>query len=173
MIGSRRRAAAVWGLVFVVRCLPGCGSDGAESSDDVGEPPAEAHYTVPVASDLGDSATYPVTSRVLWKVENDNATLRYRLPADLVGDDSQGISMTGPWNAETSVFDLAGAMGTAHCRADEAMLHCEEELPGIHVDLAAVERRLANAPDQAARLEVSRRFIGDPIGVLEVRYVKR
>jgi hypothetical protein len=155
----------------VLPAVLGCG--GKEAASDEEAQPKDAHYTVPAASDLGESATYPVTTGVYWRVEGETATLRYRLPADLVGSENQRISMTGSWNAQTAVFDLAGTMGSAHCRTDQTSLHCEEKLPGIHVDLAAVERRVASAPDGAVRVEVSMRFITDPIGVLEAHYIER
>ncbi|MDF2693622.1 MAG: hypothetical protein K0S65_2005 [Labilithrix sp.] len=147
------------------------GCDGSDSSDSEAEDALDvkdASYSVPVASDLGASATYPVTTSILWTVEGETARLRYRLPADLVGGERQGVSMTGSWNAEAGAYELSGAVGTAKCRVDATLLHCEEQLPGIHVDLAAVQKRLAGTPDEAARLEVSRRFSVDPIGILAV-----
>ena len=169
------RTAIACCLALALAPLLGCG--GAEppsgSYDESAEGANEAHYSVPAASELGPSATYAVTSRVDWKVEGNTASIRYWLPAELVGDEHQGVALKGFWNAEAKVFELAGTMGSARCRADATLLHCDEQLPGIHVDLAAVQKRIASAPDGATRLEVSRRFIGDPIGVLEVRSASR
>ncbi|MFO0677171.1 MAG: hypothetical protein U0169_11610 [Polyangiaceae bacterium] len=132
-------------------------------------------YTAPTRADLADVAANPVKD-VKWKLEDGEATLSYDLPAELVGDTSTEISMTGPLDRATGSYTMTGALGTATCtptlQADGGTsMHCVEVMPELNVDLVATEAalaaRVADPVERARRLEVAVGFAHEPIGFVD------
>lgn len=97
----------------------------------------------------------------------------YALPELLAGE-GQRISLRGALDATGRTATITGGAGSARCEVtpqEGVVLRCIENLPGAHVDLAAVERaaHAAGVSDVAAYLAVAAWFASEPIGVLEVR----
>lgn len=123
-------------------------------------------YFVP---DRSDVSTYPV-SEVTWSVIGDRATLAYNLPRMLVGQ-SERVALSGPLSSDGTSATLSGPLGTATCTlmSSGVLLSCTEHFVGLEVDLAGVmDQAMRDDPANVdARVAVSTRFSGDPIGVLE------
>jgi hypothetical protein len=126
----------------------------------------EGVYFVPERSEV---SSYPV-DEAKWVIDGQRVRLAYNLPRMLVGQ-SERVDMTGTLSADGTSASLSGPLGTATCDIDgDGLLRsCLEQFVGIEVDLERV-RRLAAEDDPAnvqARVDVSRRFSTDPIGVIE------
>lgn len=156
-------------LSFLV--VSGCAADATEDMSQTDEAPfssAAAVYVVPTVDEsLRPSATYPVAGGITWRVDGATAQLRYKLPAALVGE-ATSVTMSGALDPRTGAFELTGPLGTASCTTPNGSLVCNERLPGVRVDLAMVAQEVVGAPDAVSRLEVSRTFGTDPIGVFSV-----
>ena len=116
--------------------------------------------------------SYPIEDA---EIEREAGTLRlgYSMPALLVGV-SQRVSLRGPIDGAGRYATISGDAGTGTCDLQPGgglVLRCNERLTGITVDLAAVEKLAAQVDPQnaAERLAVSKKFAGEPIGILEVR----
>lgn len=150
-------------LVLLFAPLMGC--------DDGKSDAYPATYDVPVPPALAAAATYSV-DRVEWSVDRGSAELRYDLPLGLVGK-SVGLSFKGPIDASGTSATLTGSAGTATCTIGPTTVDCNESMAGLlplEPDLAAVEALAASeyAGPAADRVEVAKRFAGDPIGIVHV-----
>lgn len=119
----------------------------------------------------GPTSTYEVTD-VSWEVRGGVARLDYPLPRLLVGQ-SERVSFEGRVPAGGGPILLSSDDGTALCAlrpSPTLSLRCEERFHGLEVDLEGVRREAARVdPGRVeARVEVSRRFSIEPIGVLEI-----
>lgn len=146
----------------VVALLGACDGD-----DTRGEYPAV--YEVPVPAELASAASYPVDT-VEWEVRDGIASLKYDLPAGLIGKELR-IEMEGPIDEDTQTASLTGVAGTATCEISAVGIECLENMPGlmpIEPDLELVEALAADQYDGpvADRLDVAKRFAGDPIGIV-------
>ncbi|MFO0612235.1 MAG: hypothetical protein U0414_06595 [Polyangiaceae bacterium] len=133
--------------------------------------PYAGTYEVPVPAGLESAATYKV-DKVEWTVDGDAAELRYDLPLGLVGK-SIGLSFKGSVAASGESASLTGSAGTAECTiaADEVV--CNESMAGLlplEPDYGVVEAHAATeyAGPVADRVDVAKRFAGDPIGIVHV-----
>lgn len=126
-------------------------------------------YDVPVPPDLAAAATYP-TAEVHWTVQNGTARLAYNLPKGLVGG-SIRVDFSGPFDPATGKGTLIGEAGTSECTASTTSVLCTETMRGllpIDADMelvAAIAREEYVGPVQH-RIDVTQRFIGDPIGIV-------
>jgi hypothetical protein len=147
--------------------------DAATANPDAGVTPAAkvgsaGVYFVPPQ---GPTSTYAVTD-VSWRLRDGVARLDYPLPRLLVGQ-SERVSFEGRVPAGGGSIMLSSDDGTAVCTlrpSASVSLRCEERFRGIEVDLEGVRREAERVdPDRVnARVEVSRRFSIEPIGVLEI-----
>lgn len=139
---------------------PAADSGAATPSAEVIEP----SYEVPVGAELAPFARYRLTD-VRWMVKDGQRRLVYELPEDLLGH-SRRVDFRGPDTAE-STWTLDGeSVGTAQCVLAAGQMTCREQLPGVQVDIAAVEARVMAGELAPQQLEVTKVFQGDPIGVL-------
>lgn len=145
-------------------------ADSPPTSDAAGLPPIViagrlARYDVPVSPELEPFAQYQVTDAE-WTINSrGERRLQYTLPLDLTGTaqlvELEGIDSGAPWQL---VGEVAGT--TAECVTDGPHVVCTEHLPGVVVDLAALEARVAAGSLSAERLRVAQVFAPDPIGIL-------
>lgn len=126
-------------------------------------------YEVPVPPELAAAATYPV-AEIEWSVVGGVATLEYDLPLGLVGTKVR-VSFTGPVEGTNS--KLTGPVGTADCTIGDAAVSCLENMDGLlplATDMAVVEQVAATeyAGPVVDRVDIAKRFQGDPIGIVHV-----
>lgn len=139
---------------------PAADSGAATPSAEVIEP----SYEVPVGSELAPFARYRL-SDVRWMVKDGQRRLVYELPEDLLGH-GRRVDFRGPDTAASAWTLDGGAVGTAQCVLAAGQMTCREQLPGVQVDVAAVEARVMAGELAPQQLEVTKVFQGDPIGVL-------
>lgn len=125
-------------------------------------------YIVPGPPDV----SYPIEPAEV-AVEGSELRIGYNLPALLVGT-SQKVSLRGPLDATQQMAQVSGAAGTGVCNLAPGgglTLRCTENLTGVTVDLAAVQKVAMEKDPQnvAARIATASKFAGEPIGILEVR----
>jgi hypothetical protein len=126
-------------------------------------------YDVPVPSELTAAATY-VQADVHWSMQNGVAHLDYQLPVGLVGS-AIHVEFNGPFDPNSSKQTLTGPAGTAECTVTATSVSCFETMFGllpIAADMAVIEAiaKQDYAGPANERLDVSRRFIGDPLGIV-------
>lgn len=121
-------------------------------------------YEVPVPVELEDAAHFSV-ERVGWKVEGNQATLRWTLPVALTGNPEK-VDVTGPFDADKGAYVLTGEAGTAECKTTATSLDCTEHLTGIKVDQDLAISLAESGVDLTKRADVIQRFSVDPIGIL-------
>jgi hypothetical protein len=126
--------------------------------------PGAPSYEVPVSEDLAGFAHYPIDS-VEWSERKGERRLEYTLPADLIGT-AQRLELKGPETTGPEWSLQGEAFGTATCELKEGQIVCVEQLAGIPIDLAAVEQRVQAGELPPERLETSKVFQGDPLGIL-------
>ena len=124
---------------------------------------SDATYEVPVAAELMSFATYDV-SHVKWEVKKGARVLEYNLPDDLTGA-SNKVQLSGP--DTTDNWELSGAAGDASCKTEAGQIRCHESLPGITVDVGAIELRVSMGQLAQEKLAVTKVFQGDPLGILQ------
>lgn len=122
-------------------------------------------YQVPVSTELVAFSRYRVGS-VDWRVDADGETrLSYDLPADLIGK-AQRLDFSGVVTSETT-WSLEGKdFGTADCSLTDAEITCIEHLDGVKIDMAEVQKRVDDGKLAPQRLQVTKAFDADPIGIL-------
>lgn len=170
----------ILGVVAWLACA-GCGgstNDSSAASETTppaspGSSPTDAEfsgaYEVPVPAELAAAATYP-TAGIHWAVQNATAHLEYDLPPGLVGS-AVHVEFSGPFDVSTGKGTLSGGVGTAECTVTATAVSCLERMPGIlpiTPDMALIEaiaKQEYVGPAQD-RLDVTQRFIGDPIGIV-------
>ncbi|MBX3210085.1 MAG: hypothetical protein KF764_33955 [Labilithrix sp.] len=153
---------------------PGGGAGGSGTPGDAvtpadGEAKYSGDYDVPVPPELAAAATYK-TAEVHWTVVNGTARLAYNLPKGLVGD-SIRVDFSGPFDPATNKGTLTGPAGTSECVATATTVTCTETMRGllpIDADMELVEAiaREEYAGPVQHRIDVTQRFIGDPIGII-------
>ena len=128
-------------------------------------------YIVPAGPDTPE-VRYPIGNP---SIVNDSGTFRidYNMPALLVGGD-QMVSLRGTLDAQGRIATVTGDAGSATCDlapGDGFSVRCSETLSGIEVDLGEVQRMTQSLPAPMAALfvGVASRFLGEPIGVVEIR----
>lgn len=122
-------------------------------------------YQVPVSTDLVAFSRYRIES-VQWRVDDGGEVrLAYALPVDLTGK-SQRLDFSGVMTSETT-WSLEGKdFGTAECSQTGADIMCVEHLDGVEVDVAAVKKLVDAGKLAPQRLDVTKAFDADPIGIL-------
>jgi hypothetical protein len=147
---------------------------GGHADADVGVNAAGARqalpgavYEVPVSAELAPYARYPVRG-VRFDVTAEAAELRYPIPEELVGTE-QRLQFRGAWSVAEQAYVLSGPSGDARCTmgADGAVECVERLVVRIELD-KVIERFGASHP----RVEVTRRFSADPIGILHFRLAR-
>lgn len=128
-------------------------------------------YEVPVPPELASAATYAVP-KVEWIEDGDQVELRYDLPLGLVGK-TVGLSFKGTLSSGGTTASLSGSAGTAECTLTADTIVCNESMSGLlplEPDYGVVEAHAAAeyAGPAADRLEVAKRFAGDPIGIVHI-----
>lgn len=133
-----------------------CGSASAKSSDAVyevpGFPPGSANFDMSI------------------KLEVDGADVfaRYDLPLDLTGVKNR-IEVSGTF-VSPGVALLQGPKGELICNFQ--LEQCDARYKGLNFDLDEVKQRLVLRGLPADQVElglaISRRFEGDPIGVIKL-----
>lgn len=123
-----------------------------------------AHYEVPVEeTDLVPYASYEIPD-IRLRERGETLELKYELPTHLVGEGLDSITFEGPADALVSEF------GIGHCEANQCTLNYNKKLSDLlTARLPQVEellRRDFSNEELAARLEIAKRFAGDPIGVV-------
>lgn len=142
--------------------------------DDGGRASYRGTYEVPVPGALEAAATYDV-AEVEWDVDGDAVELKYDLPRGLVGKE---ISLHFEGTLSGSTAKLSGAVGTAECTLTETEVVCNEVMAGLlpmTPDYAVVEDLAASEYTGPAsdRLDVAKRFAGDPIGIVRVDLTRK
>lgn len=142
---------------------------GLTACDDHGSGNFHGTYSVPVPPALEAAASYDVPE-VEWSVDGDEVELRYDLPRGLVGKALQ-LSFKGSLAGSTAA--LSGSAGTADCTITSEEVVCNESMAGLlplTPDYAVVEELAATdyAGPAADRLDVAKRFAGDPIGIVHI-----
>ena len=107
------------------------------------------------------------------KTDPGEFRIDYNMPALLVGGD-QMISLRGTLDAQGRLATVTGDAGSATCDlapGDGFSVRCNETLTGIQVDLGEVQRMAQSLPAPMAALfvGVASRFLGEPIGIVEIR----
>jgi hypothetical protein len=161
----------------------GAGADAPSTGGSAGEPaaasggagaaptpppaldPNSPSYEVPVTdSTLRAFAQYPV-GVVEWTAKKGERKLEYALPTDLIGSEQRlelvgADNPNGPWTLRGATF------GTADCQVESGQIVCREALAGVPIDVNAVSARVQAGALPPQRLEVTKVFNGDPIGIL-------
>jgi hypothetical protein len=155
--------------LFALAGAPACADEGGSGFDAPGV--YAGTYEVPVPAELADAALYPV-DEVEWLVDGDVVQLRYDLPRALVGK-AIGLDFQGTFDPDATTLELEGAAGTASCTREGSTLVCVETMTGLlplTPDYDVVEQLAADAYDGPAadRVEVAKRFAGDPIGIIHI-----
>lgn len=147
---------------------PAHGPTGATSQAGV-EMTFSGFYDVPVPPELAAAATY-AAPEVHWTVANGQARLEYDLPVGLVGGHIE-VAFVGSFDPNADKQHLAGPAGTAECTLTAKNVSCFEVMRGllpIVADMSLVEA--AAKQDYAGpiqdRIDVTQRFIGDPLGIV-------
>lgn len=128
-------------------------------------------YEVPVPAELAAAAIFDVP-KIDWRVHEGRVELDYDLPLGLVGKPLR-VSFEGPLDEAADTLTLTGDAGTATCTIAGGTIDCNETMHGllpIEVDYDVVEERARAEYDGPVedRLDVARRFSGDPIGIAHI-----
>lgn len=132
---------------------------------------APAIYIVPAGPDTPE-VRYPIDDPSL-RNEPGNFRVDYTMPMLLVGGD-QMVSLRGSVDTTGRTATVSGDVGTATCDlapGDGFSVRCNETLTNIQVDLGEVQRMTQSLPVPMAALfvGVASRFLGEPIGIIEIR----
>lgn len=143
----------------------------ASGCDDGGGRAFQGSYEVPVPAELAAAATYPV-SKVEWSVDGDSVELRYDLPVGLIGK-AVRLSFEGQLAASGTSASLVGDAGTAECVISRDVVDCHEIMRGLlpldpNYDVVEAHAASEYAGPAADRVEVAKRFAGDPIGIVHI-----
>jgi hypothetical protein len=157
--------------------LAGCASSTEAADDDVSGIEQQdltaktSFYRVPVSDPaLAALANYPISV----KTQRVDGTIRvhYDMPVALVGAANVAVDLVGTDTG--TIIKVAGAAGLGKCIASEASLICNERLPGVRVDLVGVRRQAVldglSPTEVDMRVEIARRFIIDPIGIMRAQF---
>jgi hypothetical protein len=163
-------------VAIALTILAGCASDAAsedglefEQQDLTAK---TSFYRVPVSDPaLKKQASFPITA----KVQRFAGQIRvhYDMPVGLVGAPNVAVDLVGP---DTGlVLKLAGDAGLGTCTATaDGTIICNERLPGLTVNLEGVRKQAVleglSAADVDARVEIAKRFITDPIGIMRAQF---
>lgn len=125
-----------------------------------------ATYEVPTPAPSPYSF-YPMQGIDL-QIQNGQVTLCYDLPLELTGAPNQ-ITVSGPLDGDhRQIAQLTGPKADAVC--DFAFSRCELKYHDLVIDpqqvVSRLQQRQLPAGEIEARLEVTRHFSGDPIGVI-------
>ncbi len=181
------RRTLAFGSLLIVGCAGAADGQGADNPPKVIDEPAQqpgtsptrgavppgrefsGAYDVPVPPELAAAATY-ATAHIHWTTQDGAARLEYDLPQGLVGGVVH-VEFAGAFDPQANKATLTGAAGSAECTVSATSVSCLEHMPGIlplQPDMAMVEAfsRQDYAGPVQHRVEVTRRFIGDPIGIV-------
>jgi hypothetical protein len=175
----RRTCWPCLGLLAISLNLAACGTDGSglEGTLSAGagagstnmQRVAGATYRVPVPDSLSAWASYPV-EEVEFERSGSRVQIRYPFPRWLSGD-SENIELEGVAPAGADGFDVTADQGSGRCTRTGSRFECLETLPGLEIDRDKARDRMVDAGLAATeveqRLEVTRIFEADPIGILE------
>lgn len=138
----------------------------ARANDDV------ALYRVPVedAPELKVAAEYEIRLKKSYPEHQD--VLEYELPVELVGR-RERVQLNQVASGFPGLLKYTGAQGVAICFEEAGTFVCSIKYKDLEIDPMAVEqtvRRMNSDPLKAAnRLQVARRFAGEPQGILRYR----
>ncbi|MGE0786021.1 MAG: hypothetical protein AB7S26_10060 [Sandaracinaceae bacterium] len=151
----------------------GAATDGGALADGASPlPPAPViggmlgEYEVPLEGPLAAYSRYQITD-VHWFLDADRSrmVLEYTLPAEMIGV-AHFVDLDGTDGDTALPIMVAGDAGTGVCEQSGSIITCNEMLPGVPVDLAAIDAAVDAGTLPAERAEVSRAFGTDPIGIL-------
>lgn len=131
----------------------------------------KANYEVPVedAPDLAEFALYEIPD-IRIRESAGHMELKYELPDHLVGPDLGSITFEGTPDNLTSPF------GKAVCVKNQCELHYNEKLSNVlQARMPEIEALLNSEFDPAVaakKIEIAKRFAGDPIGIIHYEEVK-
>lgn len=131
----------------------------------------KATYEVPVenAPDLVEFALYEIPD-VKLRGTDTNMELKYELPAHLVGADFGSITFKGTPDNLTSPF------GSASCVKNQCELVYNEKLSQVlQARMPEIEELITrdfDALTAAKKIEIAKRFAGDPIGIIHYEVEK-
>jgi len=152
-------------LIVSVSLLPAC----ADGDDAASERLEGATYRVPVPESLSAWATYPVEEVELER-EGRRVEISYPFPRWLIGE-SEKVLLEGVYSDGAEGFEVTADQGSGTCTHTGSRLVCTETLPGLEVDREKARERMLDAGLAAEeieqRLQVTRVFESDPIGILE------
>ena len=129
-----------------------------------------AQYSVPVPTDLMIYAQFSIKN-VKQSKEGNHVSFIYDLPTELVGPAPLTVALFGTI-VPGSPLTLEGERGTGTCilSVDHQGAVCKIQYRNLNIDPSAVETYLkANVKDAAqlaGRLDVSARFIHEPVGIV-------
>lgn len=174
----RRNSLSSLALASLISSLPACDDGGSRDGSASGaagaggagvERPTGAIYRVPVPDALSAWASYPVEEVELER-EGADIEISYPFPRWLSGD-SEKIVLEGAYSNAAEGFPVTAEQGSGTCTHTGARFECLESLPGLEVDREKARDRMLDAGLSAQeieqRLEVTRIFEADPIGILE------
>ncbi len=131
----------------------------------------KASYEVPVANapDLLEFALYEIPDIRIRSSQN-HMELKYELPQHLVGTELGSITFEG------TPDNLVSPFGKATCVKDQCELIYNEKLSKVlQARMPEIEELIRNDFDSATaakKIEVARRFAGDPIGIIHYEVEK-
>jgi hypothetical protein len=161
-------SAILVALVAIAGCSDGAGAGSGGGGAAAVSGSFTGTYEVPVPAELASAAVY-VVPEVSWSIVGGVATLEYDLPLGLVGTRVR-VAFTGAFDAATSTAHLTGAAGTADCTLAAGKVSCSEVMPGLvftpdYTVIASIAATDYAGPAQN-RVDVAKRFAGDPIGIV-------
>lgn len=127
-----------------------------------------ATYEVPMTTELKKFATFELEE---FRVKNENQTLiiKYALPETVTGS-VQTITLVGFVPESTQNFFMYGDKAEANCRIEYTRTQCSVVYKKLEIDLdkarAAIELISQSVEETQARLEVTRFFSNDPVGII-------
>ena len=128
-----------------------------------------ATYSVPVPTDLVDHAHWDISGHASAQLTGNQLSVRYGLPADIVGEGKGHFAFTGKvGNSPFVNVQGRGVFGTCML-ANGKPLTCMLKYPELAIDSAVVDQSLAQhfaGSELDLRMRVARLFSADPAGIL-------
>jgi len=131
-------------------------------------------YSVPVPTDLVDHSHWNISGHSSAKLTGSTLTVRYQLPADLVGEGKGRFQFTGEVGDSPFVnVKGSGVYGTC-MQANGKPLTCMLKYPELAIDPTAVDQAIGQhftGSEADVRKRVARLFSADPAGILSTDLV--
>ncbi len=128
-----------------------------------------ATYEVPTTEELKPYSTFGLRDFKV-KLIGNTLYLRYRLPELLVGK-SERIWLSGKINSEKGSVVLTGPNAKANCEGVYESMKCTIAYGALEIDeasaLEAIKSISQTTSEVSSRLQVTRAFSNDPVGIIQ------